>query len=61
MKTITRNEWDKVSHDLKRVFETTPYMFYKESDGSIYFGPVRIIEGDALKISKDVNKQKKDF
>ncbi len=48
MKIITKKEWDKASDEYKRIYEGTPYMLFKESDGRTYFGPVKIKEGDKL-------------
>ncbi len=42
MKIITKKEWDNTPEEYKRFYEGTPYMVYKEGDGSLYFGPVRI-------------------
>jgi len=44
MKAVRREEWDKAPEEYKKVYDDTMYMVYKEEDGSVCFGPVRIIE-----------------
>ncbi len=54
MRLVARKEWDSTPVEFKRVFDSTPYMFYKDSDGSACFGPVKIIE-DSNSISDKKN------
>ncbi len=44
MKSVSKSEWEQLSMDFKRMYDVTPYMVYKETDGSTCFGPVRIVE-----------------
>ncbi len=55
MKVITKEEWSKAPQDYKKVYNDTMYMVYKESDGSTYFGPVKVVKEDNIKDLKRTN------
>ncbi len=46
MRAVSKKEWEKVPKRKKKVYDSTPYMVYTDIDGSLCFGPVRIIEED---------------
>ncbi len=43
MKKVTQEEWDKTPDEYKKIYNDTLYMVYKELDGAVYFGPVKIL------------------
>ncbi len=55
MKVITKEEWGNTPQDYKKVYNDTMYMLYKESDGSMYFGPVKVVKEDNIKDIKRNN------
>ncbi len=48
MKTITKEEWDNTPEKYKRVYEGNFYMVYRETDGMLCFGPVKVLEKDNM-------------
>ncbi len=53
MKLVTKKEWENTPKERKRIYERTAYMLYIECDGTICFGPVKIVEeGNIINFKK---------
>ncbi len=48
VKIVTKKEWAKTPKECKGEFHHTPYMIYREPDGSTCLGPVKIMGKDSI-------------
>jgi len=60
MKIISKNEWDRVPENNKKIYDLTPYMVYKDTDGSTCFGPVKITEENTMVNKKELLQKSLD-
>ncbi len=61
MKVITKDEWDRVPKDNKKIYDVTTYMIYRDLDGSTCFGPVKVIEKNKTMKGKKANTQEEEL
>ncbi len=62
MKVITKEEWNNAPEENKKIYYGTQYMVYKEEDGGICFGPVKVVNEDIfIDYRRLINKTKEDW
>jgi len=49
MKLVTKDEWDRTPDEYKKIYDGTFYMIYKETDGRVCFGPVKLKEDNMMR------------
>ncbi len=47
MKIMKKSEWENVPADYKKFFDAIPYILCENTDGSAYFGPVKILDNNS--------------
>ncbi len=62
MKTIAKQDWEKVPESEKKIYDGIFYMVYKETDGRTCFGPVKVIEEehdkiDSISLNNNIQKE----